>query len=77
MFKTCNLRFQIVSDRTISRATGRATLRPTGGATNRLLTDTITCGGVSGVQVTPHMTPDAIGRSIPRLIVRSIVYGYH
>ena len=28
MFKTCNLRFQIVSGRTISRATGRATLRP-------------------------------------------------
>ena len=28
MFKTCNLQFQIVSGRTISRATGRATLRP-------------------------------------------------
>ena len=28
MFKTCNLQFQIVSGRTSSRATGRATLRP-------------------------------------------------
>ena len=27
MFKTCNLRFKIVSGRTVSRATGRATLR--------------------------------------------------
>ena len=38
-----------------------------------MLTDTITCGDVSGVQITPHTTPDAIGRRIPRLIVRSIV----
>ena len=53
----------------------------TGGTTNRLLTDTMKCGGVSGGQVTRHMTPDAIDRTIdrrgPRLIVRSIVYGYH
>ena len=51
----------------------------TGGTTNRLLTDTMKCGGVSGVQVTPHMTSDAIDRTIdrrgPLLIVRSIVYG--
>ena len=70
MFKTCNMRFQIVSGRTISRSTGRS------GTTNRLLTGTIKCGDVSGVQVTPHTTPDAIGRRIPRLIVRSIVGGH-
>ena len=34
------------------------------------------CGDVSGFQVTPHMTPDAIGRRIPRLIVRSIAGGH-
>ena len=53
----------------------------TGGTTNRLLTDTIKCGDVSGVQVTPHSTPDAIDHTIdrrgPRSIVRSIVYDYH
>ena len=53
----------------------------TGGTTNRLLTDTIQCGDVSGVQVTPHSTPDAIDHTVdrrgPRSIVRSIVYGYH
>ena len=36
----------------------------TGGTTNRLLTDIIQCGDVSGVQVTPHTTPDAIGRTM-------------
>ena len=48
-----------------------------GATTNRLLTDTMKCGDVSGV----HTAPDAIYRTIdrrgPRLIVRSIVYGYH
>ena len=52
-----------------------------GGTTNRLLTYTIKCGDVSGVQVIPHTAPDAIYRTIdrrgPRLNVRSIVYGYH
>ena len=57
MFKMCNLRFQIVRGRTISRATG---------TTNRLLTDTIKGGDVSGVQVTPHTTPDAmVGVTVP------------
>ena len=57
MFKICNLRFQIVRGRTISRATG---------TTNRLLTDTIKGGDVSGVQVTPHTTPDAmVGVPVP------------
>ena len=45
----------------------------TDGTTNRLLTDNIKYGDVSGVQVTPHTTPDAIDRTI----VRSVVYGYH
>ena len=48
----------------------------TGGTTNRLLTDIIKRGYVSVVQVTPHTTPDVIGRRIPRLIVRSIVGGH-
>ena len=75
MFKTCNLLFQIVSGRTISRATGRVTLRPVVPPIDCSLTQN-KCGDVSGVQVTPHMTPDPIGRSIPRLIVRSIVGGH-
>ena len=42
----------------------------TGGTTSRLLTDNIKCGYVSGVQVTPHTTPDAIDRTIDRTIDR-------
>ena len=38
----------------------------TSGTTNRLLTDTIQCGDVYGVQATPHSTPDAIDRTIDR-----------
>ena len=70
MFKTCNLRFQIVGGRTISLATGRATLRPVIPPIGCSLT-------LYNVEMflgfTPHTTPDAIGRRIPRLIVRSIV----
>ena len=67
MFKTCNLRFQIVRGRTISRATG---------TTNRLLTDTIKGGDVSGVRLTPHTTPDAMAgvpvppRNVEMMLVR-------
>ena len=88
MFKTCNQLFQIISGRTISHWSCHLT---TGGTTtNRLLTDTIKCGDVSGVQVTHHTMPDArfyrsqnstidrtIDRRGPRLIVRSIGYGSH
>ena len=42
----------------------------TGCTTNRLLTDNIKCGDVSGVQVTPNSTPDAIDRTIDSTIDR-------
>ena len=45
----------------------------TGGTTNRLLTDNMECGYVSGVQVTPHTTPDAIDRTIDRLWLPLVV----
>ena len=51
--------------------TGRATLLSVVQCTtNRLLTDNIKCGDVSGVQVTPHTMPDAIDRTIDRTIDR-------
>ena len=45
----------------------------TGGTTNRLLTDNIKRGDVSGFQVTPHAMPDAIDTTIDRLWLPLVV----
>ena len=57
----CHPSYDVTFDSAITHDLSRLVARPYDRwYTNRLLPDTRNCGDVSGVQVTPHTTPDAM-----------------